>query len=123
MKGEAAMAVKVTGKRGSWYADAGGEKLAVVHERWWNVKEKKYSDPGFDASSDYWTDFAAHINQTQKVIVKKSEWNDGERRGPWSRDLVALRHNGYAGIFSVGPVSKSTGSLEFEFLARLDDAM
>jgi hypothetical protein len=108
--------VKITGKRGSWFADAGKEygNLPCVHTKWYKygTPYPYYSDKGYKLGKKQWDDLVRGIQEKKRVILTKDRWNED---GTFERiDYVA--------IFAVDNLTLTDSELRFDFIKPLADA-
>lgn len=68
--------VVITGARGDWIVDVGGEMLAVIHNTWWTGRDI-YRDPmvGVDVGGKRYRDYVARLQETDRVVVQRDKGN------------------------------------------------
>ncbi len=104
--------VKITGARGDWIADAGGERLAVIHDTWWTGKDA-YRDPmaGVDLASKRYQDYVAKLLETDRVVVQRD------------KGAGSLEREGYVGVFGFKDLQVDPGGpIEMRLTARIASA-
>lgn len=104
--------VRITGARGDWIADAGGERLAVIHDTWWTGKDA-YRDPmaGVDTASKRYTDYVAKLLESDRVVVQRDK-GDGN-----------LDREGYVGVFGFKDLRVHPGGpIEMRLTSRIASA-
>lgn len=104
--------VSITGARGDWIVDVGGERLAVIHDTWWTGKDA-YRDPmtGINVLSPRYVEYVAKLQETDRVVVQRDKGNG------------SLERDGYVGVFSFGQLSVDpTGPIEMTIVARTANA-
>lgn len=105
--------IKVAGKRGSWFADADGEPIPCVHEYWTHSIGGKliYDDPNYNvAEANKWSDLLVGLRTKRLAILTEDQTKDGGKN---------FERTGYIGLFTIGDIDTSGGSLRFQFLKRV----
>ena len=100
---------KVIGKRGSWFAEVGGERLPCIHDHW--LKKMHYIDPGVVVGNRQWDEYIAAIKERQIVILTLDKM----------RENGAFQRTGYAATYSVSNVTVTEAGLEMDLVQRLID--
>jgi hypothetical protein len=101
--------VKITGARGAWFAEVDGERLAVIHDTWWEGKDA-YRDPmeNVDVATKRYTDYVAKLRETDRVVVQRDKPNG------------SLEREGYVGVFSFKDLLVHPGGpIEMRLTARV----
>ena len=103
---------KITGARGDWTAKVGLERLAVLHNSWWDIPTKQYFDPmnGADLSGARYKAFTEALENSDKVVIQKDVSKDDFTR------------NGYVGVFRFTElVFGEDGSVSLKIVERISD--
>ena len=100
---------KVTGVRGSWFAEVDGEALPCVHKYWWS--NGRYHDPFPNDDSKKEEEFVNAIREKQRVILTTDDVFDNGTK---------FKRTGYIALYKVANVQYDTvDGLRFDFKERL----
>ena len=109
--------VKITGKRGSWFAYAGKEfgDLPCVHKEWFKrgAPHFYYSDKGYKSGNRQWDELVEGIREKKRVILTKDRWNENK---------TAFERTGYVAIYDIDNIALTDSELRFDFIKRLAEA-
>lgn len=102
--------LKVSGKRGSWFAEIDGVSYPCVHKFWVHFgRTMTYNDPIHDQQDRHWPEFLAALNSQKKAIPTEDETPDGG---------FSFARTGYIALYEIADIEKDT-TLRFRFLKRL----
>ncbi len=111
--------VKIIGKRGSWFADAGEYgNLPCVHTEWYKLGTPYayYSDKGYKLGDKQWDELVQGIQEKKRVILTKDLWNENKTAPK------RPKRTGYVAIFDVDNLTLTDSELRFDFINRLAEA-
>jgi predicted xylose isomerase-like sugar epimerase len=104
--------VTITGARGDWIADVGGERLAVIHDTHWSGKDV-YRDPmtGVDVATKRYVEYVQKLRESDRVVVQRDKGQG------------SLERDGYVGVFSFKDLQVDPeGPIEMRLTARVANA-